>query len=178
MRSDIARPDMLAAAAASFLDTWRSNIIFTTRCNFNQAVLAAAHSTTTAPTFPPCLTSRLPPAHPFPFPPRQCKSTHSPVYAFNFDVSDLCQRLHVPRPSMSALPCRSRTRPFLTRAENAPSLPHRCSPLSRTAHAPTARCQVASPGLSSLLQRLTATTTMTDASEMTAVNKIHYRACA
>ena len=100
-------------------------------------MLAAAHPATTVRVFPSCFTSRLTPAHPIRSRHTMRKSTHSPVYAFIFDVSDFCQRLHVPRPSMSPLPCRCRTRPFLTHAENAPSLTPRCSPFSRTARAST-----------------------------------------
>ena len=60
------------------------------------------------------------------------------LYGHFLTITNLHQRLHTPRTSTSALPRHYQTRTFLTAAENTPSPPLSCSPLSRTAHHPSA----------------------------------------
>ena len=138
LRHDTARPDELRAAAASFFATWRSNIILNTFGIFTSATLAAAHSATTVRALPSYLTFRLAPERPVRSRHAVRKSTHLMLYGHFLTITNLHQRLHTPRTSTSALPRHYQTRTFLTAAENTPSPPLSCSPLSRTAHHPSA----------------------------------------
>ena len=137
LRLDTTRFDSLDAAAASFFDLMALQHHLHHHCgNFNPGMPAAARLTITLRAFPPGFTPRLTPARPNCSRHATCKSMHSPVYGQNVDVTDSCQRLHVPCPSISALPCRYRTRPFHADAEIPPSPPLPCMLVSRT-HTPT-----------------------------------------